>query len=317
MSHEALKLLFNDLETIACCDESTAFTQHEFINTRCDIDDKFTHFKINPYKDRYVSSVGAANLSSMRNFLIEWDNIPLDEQTSLIDKLKIPYATVTFSGSKSFHVIISLTINLKDIINYKTIAHGIYDAIVEACNIPPDKSSLEDPAKYSRMPNNYRHKGKKVLQELVKIGKRTSPDELQQWLKTISNVDLQQRYDDYLARQEISDKENEEKAKLRARQAVLGFKTNKPKPEVNVKSDLENWLNSNGYYYGKCGCCDKQGWTCPLCSKHGYCRPTHNCQIKQLPGGAFLIGCWHQNTHPEKMSTNVLGLIKLKNQGKI
>jgi hypothetical protein len=61
---------------------------------------------LNPLKpyDRKV----AENVTKHRNLLIEFDNIPKDEQLQLIANMEMPYTTRLWTGSKSYHFIISL-----------------------------------------------------------------------------------------------------------------------------------------------------------------------------------------------------------------
>ena len=40
------------------------------------------------------------NVRVLRNFLIEFDKMPLEEQRGYMDRLGIPYSAVVFSGSK-------------------------------------------------------------------------------------------------------------------------------------------------------------------------------------------------------------------------
>jgi len=68
------------------------------------------------YRDLQYFSINAmegegradVNVVKHRNFLVEFDKIPLQEQVDVVKGLKMPYSTMTYSGSKSIHFIISL-----------------------------------------------------------------------------------------------------------------------------------------------------------------------------------------------------------------
>lgn len=118
------------------------------------------------------------NVIKLRSFLIEADKIGLEEQADLVDKLKLPYSTATFSGGKSIHFIISLTEPLTDINEYKQLACQIFaalggDALVDTQN--------KNPSRLSRFPEALRE-GKK--QELLDVRDRVNIIALKQWLRS-------------------------------------------------------------------------------------------------------------------------------------
>lgn len=48
------------------------------------------------------------NVSAHRNFLLEIDRLPIEEQRAYIDSLAVPWSTQTYSGGKSYHFVIAL-----------------------------------------------------------------------------------------------------------------------------------------------------------------------------------------------------------------
>jgi hypothetical protein len=108
-------------------------------------------FCINPVKD--LSSRADENVSVFRNFLIEFDDAMLADQYIAVDKLKkhgLAPTTVTFSGSKSLHLIYSLADSLD--IYYKSAFNALSYEITEITGLVPDPA-CKNPSRLSRMPN--------------------------------------------------------------------------------------------------------------------------------------------------------------------
>lgn len=102
-----------------------------------------------------------ANVTSHRNFLVEFDKIPREEQMKAVKKLGMPYSTVTFSGSKSLHFIISLEEALLN--------RNVYDFAVEwLYNILTPygvDTQTSNPSRFSRVPGGTNEKIKYKLGE--------------------------------------------------------------------------------------------------------------------------------------------------------
>lgn len=103
------------------------------------------------------------NVICHRNFLIELDNMPLNQQIEYV-RSKVPVSAITFSGSKSYHFIISLEqpINSSD---YAKLANGLMRLL------PAADKSTKNPSRLSRLPGVIRPETK-LLQELVYLGSR-------------------------------------------------------------------------------------------------------------------------------------------------
>ena len=121
-----------------------------------------------------------ANISSLRNILIESDKMSLDEQQTYFDTIGLPRSTITFSGSKSLHFIISLETPLGSEKEYRALVKRVYQAcggkeIVDtACG---------NPSRFSRFPGAFRaEKGK--TQELLYVGSRIKNEDLETWLRS-------------------------------------------------------------------------------------------------------------------------------------
>lgn len=109
-----------------------------------------------------------ANVSKYRNFLIEFDSIPLPEQATIMEN--VPHSTCVFSGSKSYHYIISLEQPCKDKSEYDS----IMDAILK--KLPDADRTSKNPSRFSRCPNVWRDNGQR--QHLVYARNRVSLESL-------------------------------------------------------------------------------------------------------------------------------------------
>lgn len=149
-----LQLLFESGE-LTCFSSSPYGTE---IKNAPDQTDVF--FSINPMHTSRADS----NVTSYRNFLLEIDSIPLNQQIQLVTS-KLPVSAITFSGGKSYHFIISLKEPLTNESDYRRAVRGLMEAVPEA-----DKST-KNPSRLSRLPNVIRP-DTGLLQELVYLGNR-------------------------------------------------------------------------------------------------------------------------------------------------
>lgn len=108
-----------------------------------------------------------ANLHKYRNFLIEFDDIPVEEQLEYVESLGLPYTTAVFSGNKSVHFVIALSTDIS--VEYYIDIQNRLKKCVEKC----DKSCLE-PARLTRMPG--------PVQTLLASKEKVDIEELEGWL---------------------------------------------------------------------------------------------------------------------------------------
>lgn len=111
-------------------------------------------------------------VTSFRNILIEFDKLSLDKQRVFAQT--IPFSTVTFSGGKSYHYIISLDEPCSDIKEYKRLVKRIYN------KLPDCDKSTGNPSRLSRTPGAFRDNG--VEQTLMLVKQRVSRALLEDWL---------------------------------------------------------------------------------------------------------------------------------------
>ncbi len=131
------------------------------------------------------------NVSRFQNFLFEMDNTPLETQMAIISKLYdagVPIATVTFSGSKSFHAIISLENALdakphtpEGVQKYKDTWKALAASLAQKAGEPVTifDSSCQNPSRLSRTPGALRA-DKQQVQRLERLGRLCSTEELQE-----------------------------------------------------------------------------------------------------------------------------------------
>ena len=110
-----------------------------------------------------------SNVISFRNFLLESDSIPLENQIDYITS-KVPVSTIVYSGGKSYHHIISL--------EEPVTKEEYFDLSKRLLNFIPNLDrSTKNPSRFSRMPN-VRRPDTGAMQELVYVGNRIPNEEL-------------------------------------------------------------------------------------------------------------------------------------------
>lgn len=136
-----------------------------------------TLIKPNPEPNDVYFSINAmhtsradANVLCYRNFLLELDSVPLEQQIALVTN-KVPVTAITFSGSKSYHFIVSLTEPVQTETDYRRVVRGLMEAVPEA-----DRST-KNPSRLSRLPGAIRPETG-LLQDLVYLGNRVPLAEL-------------------------------------------------------------------------------------------------------------------------------------------
>lgn len=126
------------------------------------------------------------NVTSYNNFLFEIDSLPLDRQLQCLSDCGIPWATITYSGGKSYHAILSLEkspVTAKPhtqeaVEEYKRTWKSLCAVITKRLNQPLTlfDSACQNPSRLSRTPGAVRSVTEK-LQHLQHIGRLCSADE--------------------------------------------------------------------------------------------------------------------------------------------
>ena len=166
---EFVNVLFDEDDTIGVCPNEKAFAKEvsrdAFVNTGGNF------FVINAIK----GGRKAVNVTSFRNFLVEFDGMELEKQRPYVDSIGMPFSTQVYSGGKSYHFIISLEESLSSETEYKHFANYIQNVVKTS------DTSTKSCVKLSRLPDAYRaEKGK--FQELVEVKTRVKNSDLFAWL---------------------------------------------------------------------------------------------------------------------------------------
>jgi hypothetical protein len=117
------------------------------------------------------------NVVSYRNFVLELDKGTLEEQYALVTA-RLPVSTITFSGSKSLHFIVSLEQPLTSNAEYRTMAERLLTLVPEA------DPSCRNPSRLTRIPGPTRP-DTGLKQKLMEIRARVSNAELETLLPQV------------------------------------------------------------------------------------------------------------------------------------
>lgn len=131
------------------------------------------YFSINPMHTSRADS----NVTAYRNILLEIDSLPLDQQIAYI-RDKVPVTSITYSGLKSYHFIISLQEPCVDRADYGQLVRRIMHLISAA------DPTTKNPSRFSRLPGAIRPDTQKV-QELVFLGNRIARADLEALLPAL------------------------------------------------------------------------------------------------------------------------------------
>lgn len=159
--------IYDFLNTLFDADELTCFSKTCTNTNISDIPkDHDLFFCINPLKGNRSDS----NVLQYRNFLIEIDSLPLEQQINYVKAKGVPITSIVYSGGKSYHFIISLEAPAKTEGEYQEIADRLLALFPEA------DSSCRNPSRFSRLPFRFRNESKK-WQTLIECNGRVNKDE--------------------------------------------------------------------------------------------------------------------------------------------
>ena len=139
--------------------------------------DEHNYFCINPVKTERKNN----DVTQLRNFLFEIDEISLEEQLVHMKNKGMPCTALTYSGNKSFHFIISLKDPIEIKSDYDYLANWIHNIIEIA-----DKAT-KNPSRLSRLPNTKRKDTGKT-QRLLFVYDRVESEELIEWLQKYDHL---------------------------------------------------------------------------------------------------------------------------------
>lgn len=121
-----------------------------------------------------------ANVIHLRNFLIEIDSLPLEEQVDYVLE-RVPVTSIVYSGGKSYHFIISLETPVPTIEKYREIAERLL------LLLPAADPTSKNPSRFSRLPFRIRPDTGKE-QTLMMLGSRIKLEDLEALLPELPQI---------------------------------------------------------------------------------------------------------------------------------
>jgi len=115
------------------------------------------------------------NTTAYRTFLVECDDISIEEQMEYIKNMEFPFSYCCFSGGKSLHFALVLDRDIPGEHIYRHTYQWILNILTQADQM------TKNPTRSVRFPNNIR-KGTSNIQKLMYLGERISEDKLTRWL---------------------------------------------------------------------------------------------------------------------------------------
>ena len=120
-------------------------------------DDRNPFFAINPVRGLGDNRKGE-NTSAMRNFLYEFDTLPLETQKNIFKRHRDIVSMATYSGGKSIHMIIQVADHPTDRDEYRYVWKLLRDRY-----FPSADGQCNDCLRLSRTPNAVRDNGRKQI----------------------------------------------------------------------------------------------------------------------------------------------------------
>lgn len=121
------------------------------------------------------------NVTEFRYALVESDNVDIEKQRGIVDKMQLPVAALVHSGNKSLHAIVK--VNAKDYDEYRKRVDYLY-SVCKRYGLNPDIQN-KNPSRLSRMPGVMRA-GKKQWLIATNTGKETW-DEWKDWIEELND----------------------------------------------------------------------------------------------------------------------------------
>ncbi len=136
------------------------------------VDDWAAFFSLNPFKRGTRRK--DANVACYRNFLVEFDEVPLEQQLRFFDENRHLFASIVYSGGKSYHGVISLS----DPLNGKLAYKALFKRLLKVTKCDPNNSN---PSRFSRVAGHHRDDTLSD-QSLYAVGNRIAVKDLDSWL---------------------------------------------------------------------------------------------------------------------------------------
>ena len=130
--------------------------------------------RINPLDGKGIDD---KNVVEYRNILVECDDMDLNEQIEILDRVKIPIKAMVYSGKKSVHAIIPVNASSESDYRFK---FNFIKNILHQAGMDIDKANI-NPARLSRMPGVVRGDHKQFL-----IKTNSGMDSFEEWQEWVS-----------------------------------------------------------------------------------------------------------------------------------
>lgn len=114
------------------------------------------------------------NVDSLRNFLVEFDEMAIDDQIDHVESIKLPFATCVFSGNKSCHFVVSLAEPVETREEYDNLVRWLYAAV------PGCDPSCKNPSRFTRLGGGTHKNGTK--QDIIQLGSTVNKEDLIAWM---------------------------------------------------------------------------------------------------------------------------------------
>jgi hypothetical protein len=163
-----LNLFFNPNETICFSANQFAYPSEPQENIS---EDLTVLVAINPINGNRCDQ----NVTAYRTFLVECDDMSLDEQLRYIKEMEFPYSYCCFSGGKSLHFALVLDHDIPSEHIYRHTYQWILNILKKA------DQKTKNPSRCIRFPGSIRPDTGKE-QKMVHMGGRISLDRLSRWL---------------------------------------------------------------------------------------------------------------------------------------
>jgi hypothetical protein len=168
VTKDFLNLFFNPGEEICFSANPYAYPSEPQENLN---EDSTILVAINPIKGKRRDE----NVTAYRSFMVECDDMSLEEQWKYIQKMEFPFSYCCFSGNKSLHFALVLDHEIPSEHIYRHTYQWILNILEKA------DQKTKNPSRCVRFPSVIRKETGKE-QRLVKMGERISLDTLSKWL---------------------------------------------------------------------------------------------------------------------------------------
>jgi hypothetical protein len=183
-----LRLMFDENDTVCVSDSKFAFhsmplssilsgevtlvSPNSNVSMKKVKSDNLIFVAINPIKG-FRSDAG---VYKFKNFMLECDTGAITDQIDYLKRLGIPYSAIIFSGSKSAHILISLSEPMTDEVSYRT----VYEWLLNIGTL--FDQACKNPSRSIRIPGAVRPETGKE-QALLEFKGAVQKEELREYLK--------------------------------------------------------------------------------------------------------------------------------------